>query len=161
MQHLMGPEHPRVIQDGERYINPRPLERCSVTQYPCLALQDVFPSLVSRSDYFLLYNQTIERPIPCIMSSSVAIQNYVMYISHSTWRLGCTIECDRVAEPDDTCAAAWKDGESWYVLLSTTSGQLSDSTPAHLDEVCMIHERGTLSAAWSNAYPRSAEWFKE
>ncbi|CDM28158.1 Protein kinase-like domain [Penicillium roqueforti FM164] len=71
--------------------------------------------------------------------SSVPIRNSVTKISDSIWRLGCTIECNRTAEPDDTCAAAWKDGEDWYILRHTTSEQLPDATSAN-SPVRLIHE---------------------
>lgn len=80
--------------------------------------------------------------------SSVPIRNSVTKISDSIWRLGCTIECNRTAEPDDTCAAAWKDGEDWYILRHTTSEQLPDATSAN-SPVRLIHEGGTLSAVWA------------
>ncbi|KAJ5446744.1 hypothetical protein N7445_001565 [Penicillium cf. griseofulvum] len=95
------------------------------------------------------------------MPSSVPIRNSVVQISHSTWRLGCTIECDRIAEPDDTCAAAWKDGEYWYILRLATSEQPPDATPANPHEVRLIHEGGTQSAVWAignNALCKVHHW---
>lgn len=84
-----------------------------------------------------------------IMSTSVPIRNSVVQTSPSTWRLGCTIECDRTAEPDETSVAAWKDGEDWYILRLATSEQPLDATPANSHEVRLIHEGGTLSAVWA------------
>lgn len=84
------------------------------------------------------------------MSSSVPIRNSVVQISSSKWRLGCAFECDRLAELDDTCAAAaWKDGEYWYTIRPATSEQSIDDTPANSGEVRLIHEGGTGSAVWA------------
>ncbi|KAJ5561771.1 hypothetical protein N7461_000532 [Penicillium sp. DV-2018c] len=70
-------------------------------------------------------------------------------MSPSTWRLGRSIKCERIAEPDDTCAAAWKDGEYWYILRPATSEQTPHATSANSHEVRLIHEGGTLSAVWA------------
>jgi hypothetical protein len=84
------------------------------------------------------------------MAASMPIQNSVVEISHSTWRLGCRIECDRITEPDNTSAeAAWRDGEYWYILRSATSEQPHDATPANSREFRLIHEGGTVSAVWA------------
>ena len=80
--------------------------------------------------------------------SSVPNRNFITQISHSIWRLGCTIECNRTAEPDDAYAAAWKDGEDWHTLRHTTSEQVPDATSAD-SPVRLIHEGGTLSAVWA------------
>lgn len=93
--------------------------------------------------------------------SSFPIRNSVTQVSHSTWRLGCTIECNRIAEPDDTCTAAWKDGEDWYILRHAISEQPPDATPANSQEVRLIHEGGTLSAVWAignNAICKVHSW---
>lgn len=81
------------------------------------------------------------------------IQNSVVQTSPSTWtwRLGCTVQCDRVAEPDDTCTAAWRDGENWYILRPASkqpapSEQSSDTTSTDSHEVRLTHTGGTLSA---------------
>ncbi|KAJ5201175.1 hypothetical protein N7449_005978 [Penicillium cf. viridicatum] len=93
------------------------------------------------------------------MSVPAPIQNSVVQTSHSTWRLDCTIECDRISSPGDMgAAAAWKDGEHWYILRRITSEQQLVTMSANLDEVRLIHEGGTLSAVWvigNNAHLQS------
>lgn len=39
-------------------------------------------------------------------------------------------------------AAAWKDGEHWYILRRVTSEQQLVTTPTNSDEVRLIHEGG-------------------
>jgi serine/threonine protein kinase len=87
-------------------------------------------------------------------------------ISPSTWCLGCTVQCDRVAEPDDTCTAAWRDGEDWYTLRPVSeqpapSEKSPVATPADSHEVSLIHTGGTLSAVWAignNAICKVHHW---
>jgi len=95
------------------------------------------------------------------MSPSIPVRNSVVQVSHSTWRLGCTIECHQATEPDETCAAAWKDGEYWYTLRLAKNEQQPDDTPANSNGVRLIHEGGTLSAVWAignNAICKVHHW---
>jgi hypothetical protein len=100
------------------------------------------------------------------ISAYLGIQDSVVQISPSTWCLGCTVQCDRVAEPDDTCTAAWRDGENWYTLRPVSDQPASsekslDATPADSHEVSLIHTGGTLSAAWAignNAICKVHHW---
>ncbi|KAJ6126091.1 hypothetical protein N7471_010584 [Penicillium samsonianum] len=97
-----------------------------------------------------------------IMSVSDPIRNSVVETSHSTWRLGHTIECARLPKPDDRSAiASWKDGDNFYILRLAKSEQLPDATPANSCEVRLIHEGGTLSAVWAignNAICKVHHW---
>ncbi|CRL21689.1 Protein kinase-like domain [Penicillium camemberti] len=68
------------------------------------------------------------------MSSPAPIQNSVVQTSHSTWRLGCTIECDRISGPGDMgAAAAWKDGEHWRHCILSAVWAIGNNA------ICKVH----------------------
>lgn len=95
------------------------------------------------------------------MSAPVPIKNSIMQVSPSLWRLGTTMECERVEEPNNLGVAAWKDGDSWYTLRIASSEQPSEIAATSSSEFCLVHEGGTLSAVWAignNAFCKVKYW---
>jgi len=50
------------------------------------------------------------------MATPVPIEESIIQMSSSLWRLGSTVQCERVAELEKSSFASRKDGDSWYTL---------------------------------------------